>query len=287
MYSNCHGPIIKKMFMKHNFTKNKFNINIIRNYDNLNKSKIDSGHISLLKNCDIFIYQPFNKYYNHSEYDISGVKKYLKKECIIKRVNYYRCNGFWYNHDYVPYKEAFGYSFHAIDKGIYKEIEKLTNKTNKEDITNFIDNVNIDKDKIKEFFNSEMERLKIFDERSDVKMYDFFKSNYQKKRLFFDRFHPTNTFFYEIFRQLVKQICNYELSNEDDNFIKNEIGLGLTHFTVPIIPFIKKTLDIKFSNNIYVFHPEVHPKQLYMNVYDYYYIRLSPDNFKKYLIEHG
>ena len=58
----------------------------------------------------------------------------------------------------------------SYNKGIYKEIEKLTNKTNKEDITNFIDNVNIDKDKIKEFFNSEMERLKIFDERSDVKI---------------------------------------------------------------------------------------------------------------------
>jgi hypothetical protein len=55
LFSNCAGAILKTMFEKHNFTKNKYLIHHITNYTHLNKQNIDNTHINLLKNCDIFI----------------------------------------------------------------------------------------------------------------------------------------------------------------------------------------------------------------------------------------
>jgi len=227
-----------------------------------------------------------NKNYDYSEYDIKYVQKNLKKECIVIRVNYYRFKGFWYECSYIPYNNYFDYSFHTIN-GLYKEMSNLLNEDilNKDKVVNFINNIKIDRNILIDFFNSEMEKIKILDERSDVKMYDFFKLNYKKKLLFFDCFHPTNIYFYEIFRQLVKQICNYDLPNEDIDFLNNEQidKIELTHWTTHILPCVKQILDLQFSDIVGCFHPKYHPKRLHMNVYDNYYIRLSPINFEKYL----
>lgn len=116
-------------------------------------------------------------------------------------------------------------------------------------------------------------------------MHNFFKLNYNDNLLFFDQFHPTNIFFYEIFRQLVKQILNYQLPEKDFDFLNDSKvkGIELTHWTIPILPVIKTILKLNYEDIIPCFHPERHPKRLYINTYDYYYIRLSPNNFKKYL----
>lgn len=42
-------------------------------------------------------------------------------------------------------------------------------------------------------------------------------------------------------------------------------------------------LKLNYEDIIPCFHPRCHPKRLYMNTYDNYYIRLSPNNLKKYL----
>lgn len=56
IFSNCAGNIIKNMFENHSFTKEKFTIQYIPNYENLGKENLDNIHITILKNCDIFIY---------------------------------------------------------------------------------------------------------------------------------------------------------------------------------------------------------------------------------------
>ena len=82
LFSNCAGNILKNMFEKHSFTKDKYLIHYITNYENLNKQHIDDSHISLLTNCDIFIYQPLNQHYTTSEYDITNIKNI----CMIKQL---------------------------------------------------------------------------------------------------------------------------------------------------------------------------------------------------------
>jgi hypothetical protein len=69
IFSNCAGNIIKNMFEKHIFTKDKYFINYIINYENLNKKTIDNIHLDYLNNCDIFLYQPLNQDYEESEYN--------------------------------------------------------------------------------------------------------------------------------------------------------------------------------------------------------------------------
>jgi hypothetical protein len=92
------------MFQNHPFTKGKFN-----------------NHKQILNNCDIFIYQHMNKHYNGSEYNIQSVNKYLKNECKVIRINYYRTRAFWYECNYIPYNSYGKYSFHSL-YGLFKDL---------------------------------------------------------------------------------------------------------------------------------------------------------------------
>lgn len=286
IYSNCAGDVITSMFENHPLTKDKYKISFFHNYENLHKNNLEHEHKKLLNECDIFIYQPMNKNYDYSEYDIGSIQKYLKNECKILRVNYYRTRAFWYNSTYIPYNRYGNYSFHT-NYGIHNDFINLKNKNDKKEIVEFINNIQIDKEEIINFFDNEVEKFKILDEKSDVKMYNFFKLNYNNNLLFFDPFHPTNIFFYEIFRQLIKLILNYELPEKDLDFLNEPKmkDVEMTNWTLPILPLIKTVLKLNYEDIIPCFHKQTHPKRLYMNTYDNYYIRLSPNNFKNYLDE--
>ena len=282
--SNCAGYIIKNMFEKHIFTKDKYIINHITNYENLNKQNIDETHSSLLNNCDIFMYQPLNQHYNESEYDITNIKKYLNHNTIILKINYYRFRGFWYNSEYKPYNNYNNYKFlNSNYYGIHDSFINY-NTTNKSDIINKINNIQISKDELLSFFNNELSKFKIIDDNSDINMFEYFINNYKNKQLFHDPFHPTNLFFYEMFRQIILKLNNYELEFENYYFINLFNNIEMTHWALPILPIVKNILELKLEEYVYIFYsPDCGDKKLYMNIYDYYYIRLSHQNFQNYL----
>ena len=284
IFSNCAGNIIKNMFEKHSFTKDKYFIHYIINYDNLNKQIIDDSHNFLLSNCDIFMYQPLNQNYTDSEYDITNIKKKLNDKTIILKINFYRFRGFWYKSEYKPYNNYNNYQFlNANYYGIHDSFINFTT-TNKNDIINKINNIQISQDELLVFFDYELTKFKIIDDNSDVNMYEYFINNYKIKQLFHDPFHPTNLFFYEIFRQIIIKLDNYELKYEDYDFIHLCNDIEMTHWALPILPIIKKILDIKLDDYVYVFYPpDYADKKIYMDIYNYYYIRLSHQNFKNYL----
>ncbi len=284
IFSNCAGNIIKNMFEKHPFTKDKYCIYYISNYENLNKQKIEDSHIGVLSNCDIFMYQPLNQHYTESEYDISTIKQYLQDNTIILKINFYRFRGFWYNSEYKPYDNYGNYKFLSMNYyGIHDSFINF-NTTNKNDVIDKINNIQISRDELLLFFNNELRKFKIIDDNSDVDMFEYFINNYKTKQLFHDPFHPTNLFFYEIFRQIIIKLENYELKYEDYDFIDLLNDMEMTHWALPILPIVKNILDIKFGESVYVFYPpEYADKKIYMNIYDYYYIRLSHQNFKNYL----
>lgn len=286
IYANCIGHVIQTMFENHPFTKDKFNISHFSNYENLPKTNMDDNHKQLLQNCDIFIYQPMNRNYDYSEYNIDYVINHLKNDCRVIRVNYYRTRAFWYECNYIPYHSYGNYSFHTVF-GLFKDFINIKNINNKEDVINFTNNIKIDKEELINFFESEVEKFKILDEKSDVKMYNFFKLNYKDNLLFFDPFHPTNIFVYEIFRQIIKQIFDHELPEKDLDFLNDPKvkDIEMTQWTIPILPFIKTILKLNYDDIIPCFHHNTHPKRLLMNTYDNYYIRLSSGNFSKYLLE--
>lgn len=281
IYSNCHGRIIKAMFEKHIYTKDKFIINYIINYENLDKN-FDPSHKNMLEKCDVFMYQPFNKQHSYSEYDIYELKKYLNSKCIILKINYYRFKGFWFESEYKPYNSYNGFNF-APDIRYYGIHNSFINfNGNKEETIYKINNVNINEEIFLKYFKEELNNFKIIDDNSDVTMYEYFINNYKTKNLFHDSFHPTNLFFYEIFRQIVFKLTNYRLVIEDNDFINIFANIELTHWSLPILPKIKKILDIKTSDIVHVFYGD---NKKCMSIYDYYYIRLSHTNFKNYLNE--
>jgi len=284
IFSNCAGNIIKNMFEKHSFTKDKYFIHYIINYEHLNKDVIDDTNLFLLKNCHIFMYQPLNQHYTESEYDITNIKKYLRDNTIILKINYYRFRGFWYNSEYKPYDNYNNYKFNNIKYyGIHNSFINF-NTTNKNEIIDKINNIQISSDELLLFFNNELTKFKLLDDNSDIIMFDYFINNYKIKQLFHDPFHPTNLFFYEMFRQIIYKLDNYELKIDDYDFINLFNDIEMTHWALPILPIVKNILHINFGEYVYIFHaPDFADKKLYMNIYDYYYIRLSHQNFKNYL----
>ena len=158
----------------------------------------------------------------------------------------------------------------------------------KKDIIEKIHSITIDKEKFVAYFREELDNFKNLDDNSDVKMYEYFINNYTTKHLFHDVFHPTNLFFYEMFRQIVFKLTGHELMVEDMEFINLFNDIEMTNWALPILPVIKEFLKIKTPEVMPVFVTGVNgDKQLYMNVYDYYYIRLSHANFETYLKENN
>ena len=282
IYSNCAGKILTDMFRKHHHTRDSFVIDYVVNYENLDKT-LNISHIKMLRNCDVFMYQPFNQHYTHSEYDISNLKKYLKESCVILKINYYRFKGFWFESEYKPYNQYNNYKF--LDMKYYGIHNSFIGFDGcKKDVTEKINSISIDNDRFDTYFREELVNFKKLDDNSDVKMYDYFINNYKTKHLFHDVFHPTNLFLYEMFRQIVFKLTGHELVVEDMEFIKLLNDIEMTHWALPILPGVKKHLKIETPDVISVFFPpDYADKKLYMDVYDYYYIRLSRTNFERYL----
>ena len=97
-------------------------------------------------------------------------------------------------------------------------------------------NLNISKNELLLFFNTEVEKFKKIDDNSDIDMFEYFLDNYKTKHLFHDPFHPTNLFFYEMFRQIIIKLTNNELKYEDYEFINLLDHTEMTHWALPILP---------------------------------------------------
>lgn len=289
IYSNCHGKNISQMFKTHPKTKNIFNVYTLLNYTNLTKQCISDKDLKLLKICDIFIYQTLNKTYDYSEYNISNILYLLKFNCKIIKINYYRFRGFWYDSNFNPYESYKYFKFPYFvnyestrryeNQGLHNSFKNNINY-NIIDIKKKIDNIKINESDFINNFNNEINKLDLLDLKSDVKIKNYFLKNYKDLHLFHDHFHPTNILFYEIFRQVL-QILNITIIYNDHDFINSLHEFELTNSSIPILPCIKKILNLNYNDKFYLYSGY---KRMYLDIYNYYYIRLSINNFKKYLV---
>lgn len=282
IYSNCHGEILQSMLEKHTDTRDKYAVQSFCNYENLHKAELSQEHKSILSECDVFIYQPFNRSYNESEYDVSRVKQMLKPSVKIVKINYYRFRAFWYNCDYQPYLKYRSFNF-PTGFGICNKVENMKNY-DYESVKQFIDQVEYNSDTITKVFEENLVKFRRIDDNSDIKMYDFFVDNYKKQKLFHDQFHPTNIFMYEVFRQLVQFIQDTDIGYDGADFISSlDAEDELTHWSQPILPTIRKHLNLEFKDETVVYHKTLFPVCLTFDVYEYYYVRMSPKNFREFL----
>jgi len=284
IYSNCHGGRINEMFDTHPSTKHRFSVSFISNYVELKNETLSEDHFQLIRECDFFIYQPLSKTYENTEYDINHIKDYLKPSCVLFRINYYRFKGFWYESTVKPYTAHGFYKFsdRPEEFGIHDSFSNIDAKISMSDVRRKIDDIKLDETAFAEYFQEELIKFKDLDTKSDVHMYDFFLENYQTVPLFHDCFHPNSRFFYEVFRQTVNTLFQISLPLRDENF--HEKIYELTTFAQPVLPVIKKSLCMtSIPDKFYWFDTCFGTKILFLDVYDYYYIRLSPDNLDEFI----
>ena len=285
IYSNCHGKILTQMFETHPSTKLALSVSFISNYEELQNETLSPLHLQLISECDYFIYQPFNKTYENTEYDIGRIKARLQPSCVVFRINYYRFKGFWHESSVKPYSQHGYYKFineTATDFGLHDSFcvgrdEILTIA----EVREKVDRIQVEEPAFTEYFQAETDRFRSLDLKSDVKMADFFIANYRDIHLFHDCFHPTTRFFYEVFRQTLETLFQISIPAKDTAFVT---GIGeLTTWAQPVLPTIKKTLNMTTPDTFHLFDGCYGTKILLLDVYDYYYIRLSTDHLEEYI----
>jgi hypothetical protein len=300
IYANCQGYLLSKFFETYNkLCNNKFIIHYYSNYSDIKIEKINIFN-DLLKKCDIFIYQ-YNKGNTNIKYDINE----LKDTCIKIRLVWWIFNGFWPDSTYNSYKQIIynniKYNFLEIDwnntilklYGIHNSFINFYGNYNQ--VKNKIDNLHIDKNNILNFFNNECNNLKNIDCNSDIKMYDFFINNYKNNELFHCPIHPTNNFFYELFKKILVFLKKYDISLDiellDKLDLNNLLEYSLISYTKPILPVVKNVLNINYNNNnlnnnhdtFRIFKSYLQNITINLNIYEYYFIRLSPTHFKIFM----
>jgi len=197
---NCIGKQIA------NFLHSMDNVNChhIINYIEMKSDTSPTKYNEILQKCDYFIYQPMNKHHNKNLWYPKNLFQYLSAKSIKIKVGYYRFCGFWLNPKYKSDCEE-----------------------------EFV----IDKKTIIENFHKGINKLRLIDNDSDIKMFSFFEKNYRDTKLFHDCFHPTNFFIKEMCEQIAKIMGKSFI-----NIILPELDINKMEINI----FIKKTLNLTF-----------------------------------------
>lgn len=284
IYANCIGSQLLEMFCCLKETS-AWDIHYISNYEYLHEAHISPDHLAFLKTCDYFIYQPFNHKYPDSEYDAERIQQWLKPECILFRVNYYRFRGFWYQCTYRPYIQHDAYKF-LEDIGIHENMRLLdgTEEITMEDIHRIIHQISLDSSKFETYFQEELDKFARIDAKSDVFMIDFFQRHYKTHLLFYDPFHPTPFFVYEIFRQLLHTLFDISIPDPVQNAFFIDQLEGNVAWSNPVLPCIQDALGITdWPEKIPVFPNCCGTVTIPMDVFDYYYCCMKPSHLQSYI----
>jgi FkbM family methyltransferase len=200
-YTNCQYRGLDYFIKNH---INKIETKHIENYSIIkNKDKIP---FDILKQADIFIYQPIDKKHGIYSTDTSvenNIMTYLSPNCKIISFPYIYNSSLWI---LVPPANIDGYigNYADMDKYINREpIEKLKVKGySLDEVLQMYSKGEIDFDYEKRF-NKSIEILKKKEELCDVKVSEFIEKNIRKHKLFFTQNHPTTCVFIHCVNQIL------------------------------------------------------------------------------------
>ncbi len=200
-YANCQYSGLAYFIKKH---INKIEIKYIRNYTLIkNKNQIP---LDILKQADIFIYQPIDKKHGIYSTDTSvenNIMIYLSPNCKIISFPYIYNSSLWI---LVPPANGDGYigNYADMDKYVNREpIEKLKVKGySLDEVLQMYSKGEIDFD-YKNRFNKSIEILKKKEELCDVKVAAFIEKHIRKHKLFFTQNHPTTCVFIHCANQIL------------------------------------------------------------------------------------
>ena len=228
---------------------------IIQSY-NLIYNKLDIP-VNILKEADIFIYQPINEKYGIYSID-NNIKKsiitYLKDDC--NKI----CVPYLYFDSFFPLcKKNFDDGYDGGNLHIYnnilnnESILKLKKLYSYEEIIHKYNNYDIDfnfKNRFEENINRLLEKEKL----CNVKVSDFILNNYKKMQLFEMHHHPTSI----LIIYFTQQIFNYLNINIE---IDKNIIIQLSENKFPISKYVIDYFKFEFINN-----EEINSHDYYLNL---------------------
>jgi len=229
LFTNCHGEKYIKMFERDSDIKKFFDINYIVSYQSLNNYSL---YKSSFEKADVLI---INNIKNYNDFTISNLKKILKKECLLIILPFVRFEGYWIPEHYKKLKYIGDNSV-----SFFPNIDFCFN------IKKYL-NIKVNETEYLNFYNQCLDKLKIIENESDIKFYDFFINNHLEYPMFRDNYHPTLNMLEYIGSEIMKIINNkfkINYNKTKPKLIKNTLEYG--HYK-PIINNIKELLNIEYD----------------------------------------
>jgi hypothetical protein len=223
---NCYGLEIMAYFNNIPEIRDNYKVDLILNYENLNNDSV----FYKIKDADYLI---MNNVKNYENLKPSTLKLYVKDTCRIIVTEFLRFSGFH------PLKNL---NSKNNMLSIYDESFEKSNTYDE-----YI-NYQIDKKLIIDNFNDSVEKLKLLDEQSDLKFFDFFMKNYKTKLLIRDKHHCTEIFMKHIVICLLDKM---EIHVDPDcvNNLNIELSWGFKFRYSPILNCIKECLNLEFNDD--------------------------------------
>lgn len=224
-FTNCQGMMLINCLKTLNLFNKYFNCIYIQNYENMNDEKRLEFN-NLLKNIDIFLYQPVRDIHSNNSKDILNLLPERTKKISMP---YIYCNWYWL--------------FNIIWDETINKLHVIHHNINKEQIKYILEN-NIINFELEERMEKSLNILSEKELNLDIKVCEFIKNNYKKKRLFFNKNHFT--------KPVILFITNKFLELLDINIrINEDIHLGIynSNVFIPITSYIKKILHLEFQED--------------------------------------
>jgi hypothetical protein len=215
---------------------NNYNIKLLYSLNEFNNKNL----IEEIKNSNYLI---INNIKNYENLKPETLKSKVNQDCNVIIIEYIRFNGFY------PLNSIYS-SINSLD--IYDD--SYINSNNYEDFINY----KIDDSQIINNFNKSLEKLKILDENSDIKFYNFFVLNYKNNCLFRDTNHLSHIFIKHIVINLlikmkiyidIDYINNLNLSYQYGHKFRYRIILNSVKNALGLV--FEDDCNINFYNNYF------------------------------------
>lgn len=231
IFANCHGVIYKNMIKRGGFSGGLDNVISYENLNNFGRLK------DWFSSADVLVIQPVT---NYEDFTIKNLRRYLKKDCLVISVPFYRFFGFWPRDEDKKLNK-----FSPAAVMFFPEISR------KGDVARYLTEEETDSKKIHENFSISLNELKKIDESGDIGFYEDFLKLYKTVPFFRDPYHPTWVGYSLIGSRIIK-IINQHFGGGLINPPELDLGVHREygHFK-PIKNIYAKTLGLEFDLNSY------------------------------------
>lgn len=258
LYTNCHGHAYQRQLIYNDFVT----YHIFLQPDLFSKP-LEENLLTLIKDCDVFIYQHITeksktlmKSVSNNLIDVNQsrilttevLKDLLKDTCTQVSVSNPYCKFLFFN--LVPNEISHGIEYPYINKHIV-EIGRTSDNIER-DLRSYLNDNYYDCEILKEYVRC-LEDLILREENCDVKHVPFLIKNLRKRRLFLTHNHPSVVLMEYMCKEITKFLNIKYIEVNNDNLV-----YPLTTF--PIDPSVINTLNIDFTDDL--------------PLYDYYFTQI-------------